>query len=940
MGNNAISLQDPEFFVPLEAKAVSPEFHARVAGALDGRGWTLVPRGTWTHALPPDWSGPRQGWKLHLSATPANAAEVLERVAALLADDTAAFKYLSDSGILWMTLSKNWPREGGGKFITVFPRDEEHFRRLAPALAQATAGLEGPYILSDRRVPGSRIVFYRYGELLPLDEVDARGVHVEKVIGPSGETVSDRRSGFYRLPEWMQDPYGAGPVRVVETPEQQITLNGRYRVRGALRFSNVGGVYHGVDLENDERPVIIRERRPHTGWVDERTDAVALLEQEAGLLRRLDGSGLTPGFVDAFQVWEHHYLVMEHVPGVPLRDYALSRYFKRRSLASPRRLFSTFRRVILAVLRGIETLHREGIVLRDLTADNVLVRRDRSVCFIDLEFAWDRDGGRPWAPGVYTPGFAPPEQVAMAAPAEADDYYALGAVIVEMCSFMAAGLGLNRGGTLAAARTMVDEIGLPQALLDAAQGLLAPDPAERWDGAAVRRALAAVRAADVPWRPRQPGRARPLPPPARAPEGTEDRVRETCEEVCAFFAASAKPQRPSCIWPASADAFTVNAVCIQLGACGPLEYMRRARGTPPDAWLEWVERNATPERCPAGYLVGLSGVAVTLAACGRDQAARRVMEAAAASPLLPGQPGLYHGAAGVGMAALALAARWDDPALRDLAVRTGEELARHARRHRRGLSWTDEDGRTPCGLAAGASGIALFYTYLGAATGDGRWWETAARALGFDLAQVGRRSGYALWPDTAGRGRGGFRSPHVYFGSAGVATAALRLHACTGDPALRPWLEECADAMSLRWGNKLWQDMGMAGWGETLLDLHALTGEERFRHHALRLAEVMLATRVRTRYGTAFPGAGLDRVAADYGMGTAGIALFLHRLAHPGTARAFFPDHLLPGWRATAWATGAASPSGPADVPGTSGPAAAPLPAGRARRRARARTPA
>ncbi|HEU0014919.1 MAG TPA: class III lanthionine synthetase LanKC [Longimicrobium sp.] len=943
MSDNATySLLDREFFIPLEEKALGPEYRSRVVERLGGDGWTVLPRGVWTHALPAGWSGPRQGWKLHVSATPAGAPEVLDRVLPVLAADPAAFKFASDKAILYVMLSKNWPREGGGKFLTVYPRDEAHFQRLAQALARATDGLDGPYILSDRRVPGSRVVFYRYGEHLPLDTVDARGVRVQKIVGPEGQTVSDARSGYYRLPEWVDDPYGARPVQVVDSPEALVTLNGRYRVRAAIRYSNLGGVYYGTDLEQD-RPVVVRERRPGTGWIDDATDAVALLDKETRILRRMDGTGLTPGFVDAFQVWEHRYLVMEHVDGVPLRDWALARYFKRRGLGSPRRLFYAFRRVILELLRGMEAFHREGIVIRDLTVHNVLVRRDGSLCFIDLEYAWERGGELAYAAGINTPGYASPEQMDRLEPTEADDYYALGAVIVEMCSFLASGLRLNREGTLDAARIMMDELGVPGALLEIAEGLLAPDPAARWGAAEVRRALAAVRPARIPWRARAAGRATPLPPADRAPEDTADRVGEACEEVCAFFEASARPQRTRALWPASADADRLNTVCVQLGACGPLEYVRRARGGVPEAWLEWVERAAAPERCPPGLYVGLAGVALTLAACGRDEAARRAMDAAAATPLLPAHPGLYHGAAGVGVAALALGARWDDAELLALAARTGEELAAAARPRAGGLAWPDAGGRVvPCGLAAGGSGIALFYTYLGAATGEPRWWGLARRALDYELAQVTRHAGYALWPDAGGRRRGrGYRSPHVYFGSAGVATAALRLHACTGDAELLPWIAECARAITLRWTNKLWQDMGFAGWGETLLDLHALTGDEEHRRHALRIAEVLLATRVRTRLGTAFPGGGLDRVAADYGMGTSGIALFLHRLAHPGTARAFYPDHLLPGWPATAWSTGAATPApAAASAPGTSGPAAAPRPAGRARARARARTPA
>ena len=990
--NSTYAVLDPEFWAPLDQKTVTPEFRGLVGRVL-GDGWSVIPGGVWTHYHPPAWSGARQGWKLHVSATPANAREVLERVAAVLRDDPAAFKTAADAQVLSVLLSKNWPREGGGKFVTVYPADEAHFQRLGRALATATEGLDGPYILSDRRVPGSRIVFYRYGEHLPTESLDPRGFRVHHVVAPDGGQASDRRRGYYQHPDWVEDPYGARPVQVIDTPQKKVTLAGRFEVQGALAYSNMGGIYHAHDLERDA-PVVVRERRPCTGWIDPQTDAVALLKKEARILRTMDGTGWTPAFVAEFGVWEHHYVAMERVRGTMLRDFALSRYFARKSIASPRRLFQVFRHLVLELVRGVEAFHERGIIVRDLTVNNVIVRPDRSLCFIDFEYAWERDGGQAFAAKIHTPGFASPEQVAGHAPTEGDDFHALGAVVVELCAMLAPGLGLNRAGVFRAAEMMMDEVGLPRALLEVARGLMDPDPAARWDGDAVRRALGAVRASTVPWTPREPAKRAPGSPGARPREGVQSEVAEACEAVCRFFETAASPERDDRLWPASPEAHQINAVCIQFGACGPVEYVRRVRGAVPEAWLDWVERRATPGRCPPGLFVGRAGVAATLAACGRADAARRLIREAVEETPLP-HASLYHGAAGVGVAALALADAVGEPALRDAAVEIGDGLARRAVRRTRGIAWPNEDGSIPCGLASGGSGVSLFYTYLGAATGEARWWELARRALEWELAQVSWSAGYAFWPAARYGRRKSYRSPHVSFGTAGVAMAAARLYACTGDASLLPWLEHCAEMLSFRWTNKLWHDMGYAGIGETLLDLHAATGDERHRIHALRTAEALLPHQVRTRLGTAFPGGGLNRVAADFGMGASGVALFLHRLVHGGH-RAFFPDHLLPGWPAAApasipsssigagsigtastepgstgsestrteagpiaaYPTSASSaspaPAGSASIlvpvaaeglsggsgPGTSDGGGAPRPAGRARAKGRARTPA
>ncbi|MGH2599431.1 MAG: class IV lanthionine synthetase LanL, partial [Dehalococcoidia bacterium] len=120
---------------------------------------------------------PAQGWKLHVSATVASAADVLRATLPVLLSDSASFK-LADSLAALSDLNEG---NGGpsqvGKFITIYPNDDAQAVRLAIALDEATRGLAGPVIASDRQLqPGSR-VSYRYGgfkqELMqtPIGEV-------------------------------------------------------------------------------------------------------------------------------------------------------------------------------------------------------------------------------------------------------------------------------------------------------------------------------------------------------------------------------------------------------------------------------------------------------------------------------------------------------------------------------------------------------------------------------------------------------------------------------------------------------------------------------------------------------------------------------------------------------------------------------------------------
>src|SRR3954454_1039533 len=252
--NSPLAVLDPEFFVSFDRRPPGPEFRAVAEEVLPPDGWNVVlVQGVWTHVHPRGWRGALQGWKLHVSAVPRHAAGVLRAVAEVLRDDPAAFKFASDMRVLDLMLTKNWPREGGGKFVTIYPSDDAHFQRLAHALARATEGMEGPYILSDRRVPGSRVVFYRYGEHVGEQAVDAQGQRVPRLTGPNGASASDERRGYYHHPEWVEDPYGAPKVYRLDLLEApRVRVNERFEITGALKYSNVGGIYRARDLERDE----------------------------------------------------------------------------------------------------------------------------------------------------------------------------------------------------------------------------------------------------------------------------------------------------------------------------------------------------------------------------------------------------------------------------------------------------------------------------------------------------------------------------------------------------------------------------------------------------------------------------------------------------------------------------------------------------------------
>lgn len=161
---------DFNFSVFVEA-ATTHAAGAALAGVLDnalretdqaGR-WDVTTGDLWCTVNPKDGLGRPQGWKLHLSATPVSAETVLTRSLPVLLAGRSAFKFARSTVHVARLNGRTTPRGHSGKFITVYPESDQESVRLAEALHQATVGLPGPRVLSDRPYAPDSLVHYRYG---------------------------------------------------------------------------------------------------------------------------------------------------------------------------------------------------------------------------------------------------------------------------------------------------------------------------------------------------------------------------------------------------------------------------------------------------------------------------------------------------------------------------------------------------------------------------------------------------------------------------------------------------------------------------------------------------------------------------------------------------------------------------------------------------------
>src|SRR5256714_6118597 len=159
---------------------------ARALLAASGAEWRFSVEGPWALATPVGAHSPEQGWKLHVSATEASAADVLAATLPVLVAEMVPFKFAAGQRIVRLLNSTHADRASGGKFLTIYPADDAQAVRLAEACHRATEGLAGPVILSDRAYRPGSLVHYRYGGFSRAPAVDADRHVVHLIKGPDG----------------------------------------------------------------------------------------------------------------------------------------------------------------------------------------------------------------------------------------------------------------------------------------------------------------------------------------------------------------------------------------------------------------------------------------------------------------------------------------------------------------------------------------------------------------------------------------------------------------------------------------------------------------------------------------------------------------------------------------------------------------------------------
>ena len=893
---------------------------ARALVAASESQWSFEVVGPWAFATPVGARSPEQGWKLHISATEASAADVLGATVPVLVAEGVPFKFAAGHKIVRLLNSTHADRASGGKFLTIYPADDAQAVRLAEACHRATEGLAGPVVLSDRAYRPGSLVHYRYGGFSASSAIDNDGIVVHLIKGPDGSPLPDERTPSYRAPSWLADPFQpAQPAAAAASATSTVVLNGRYRIQGALSHANKGGTYLAEDATTGTL-VVIKEGRPHVG--DEgRGDARARIRHEARMLALVECLGQAPHLVDIFEQGGHVFLVEEYVDAPSLREMVEG---EGDGPAAP--LPADEARALAAALaETMAAFHAAGVVIGDFNPNNILVTDDGNVVLIDLEHA--RPAAEPVSGAAGTPGYASPEQLqARSTSGEADDAWGLGATIAFLATgsdpFLPAGADDTWSDPARLATWLEGQVHAGAAdsvLADVALGAMAPEPQDRLGPDAVLTALRGEGSRTAP------GRGGFRTTPEAETDETVARAADVVVDLAGWLIDAMGTGPNGHLWPAGGAAASLDPIAVQAGASGVglfLAQLLMAAGQLPAAaqrrldevrlrealarTATWVAEQLTrnPQR-PPGLYFGTSGVAWFLAdasaVLGRDDLLRRANELALALPVRVPNSDITHGTAGIGLGQLRQWIATGDDRFLARAVVAAEQVLRAAvRSDQDGVTWpvpagapTRLAGTVSYGYAHGNAGIATFLLTVAEATGEPEFAEVATEALLTVLPQAVSIDGAAHWP--ASPGDAGDSSEAGYWpswcnGSSGMGTAFVRAHLATGNPTFRRAAEAAAKAgLRERWRSSAVQCHGLAGDAELLLDLMTLPARhlepgDPYRLAALEATDALLlqGRSPSSTAGTVFADDSGATISAGFGTGLAGTGAFLLRLVAGG----------------------------------------------------------
>lgn len=232
----------------------------------------------------------------------------------------------------------------------------------------------------------------------------------------------------YCLNPSCPNPENLANTEICQACGSKLLLRDRYRVMQALGQGGFGATFLAKDESLPGQPYcVIKQLRPAASSPHILQMARELFKREAKTLGKIGNHPQLPRLLDYFESNQEFYLVQEYISGSTLQQEV-----KRGGPFSE----AGVKQFLSEVLPVMQYVHGQQVIHRDIKPGN-LIRRAQDKKLVLIDFGAVKDQVNPALASstseqtaltqyaIGTPGYAPPEQMAMR-PVYASDLYALG----------------------------------------------------------------------------------------------------------------------------------------------------------------------------------------------------------------------------------------------------------------------------------------------------------------------------------------------------------------------------------------------------------------------------------------------------------------------------------------------------------------------------------